>query len=140
LAERYIDVNVFVYWLGGHPELSEKAAEWLRQARISKRGSYATSTLTIYETLVVLAGLRGASLKDWNFVKHVLKAFEALGDRVHYEPLTFEDFKRGLEIMMTYRLDFEDALHIACALRLGVKEIISNDRDFDKVREIRRIF
>jgi len=71
LAGRYIDVNVFVYWLGGHSELGEEAAEWLKQAQISKRGSYVTSTLTIYETLVVLAGLRGASLKNWDFVKHV---------------------------------------------------------------------
>jgi len=23
LAKRYIDVNIFVYWLGGHPELQQ---------------------------------------------------------------------------------------------------------------------
>jgi len=54
--------------------------------------------------------------------------------------MTFEDFERGLEIMGAYRIDLEDALHAACALRLGVEEIISNDRGFDRVKEIRRIF
>jgi len=98
-----------------------------------------TSTLTIYETLVVLGGLKGASLRDGDFVENVLKAFEALEDRVHYGPPTFEDFKRGLEIMRAYRIDLEDALHDTCALRSGVEEIISNDRDFDRVKEIRRI-
>jgi len=38
--------------------------------------------------------------------------------------------------MGAYRIDLEDALHAVCALRLGVGEIISNDRGFDRVKEI----
>jgi len=92
LVKRYIDVNVFVYWLGGHPEYGDRAAEWLRRAKSSKPDSYATSTLTIYEALVILGGLKGMSLRNRDFVEHVLRAFEALGDSVSYESLTFEDF------------------------------------------------
>lgn len=140
MVKRYIDVNIFVYWLGDHPEFSGKAAEWLRRARISKRGFYVTSTLTVYETLVILGGLRGVSLRNRDFVGHVLKAFKALLNSVLFEPLTFEDFEKGLELMNVYGIDLEDALHVACALRLGAEEIVSNDSDLDKVKEIRRVF
>jgi len=140
LVKRYIDVNVFVYWLGGHPEFGDRATEWLRRAKASKPGSYATSTLTIYEALVILGGLKGVSLRNRDFVEHVLKAFEALRSSISYEPLTFEDFERGLQLMEKYRLDFEDAIHAACAMRIGAEEIISNDRDFNNVRELRRVF
>jgi len=34
--------------------------------------------------------------------------------------------------MKLYRLDFEDAIHLAVASRMGVKEIYTNDADFDK--------
>jgi len=34
--------------------------------------------------------------------------------------------------MKEYDLDYEDALHLATALRNNVKKIISNDQDFDK--------
>jgi len=34
--------------------------------------------------------------------------------------------------MKLYGLDFEDALHLTTALRVGVKEIYTNDADFDK--------
>jgi len=131
---------VFVYWLGGHPEFGDRAAEWLRRAKASKPGSYATSSLTIYETLVILGGLKGVSLRNRDFVEHVLKAFEVLEGGISYEPLTFEDLKRGLQLMEVYRLDLEDAIHAACAMRIGAEEIISNDRDFDNVKELRRVF
>ena len=33
--------------------------------------------------------------------------------------------------MNEYKLDYEDSLHLAVAIRTGAKEIISNDKDFD---------
>jgi predicted nucleic acid-binding protein len=40
--------------------------------------------------------------------------------------------------MKEYGLDYEDALHLAAALRSKVREIISNDQDFDKTPLKRR--
>jgi len=34
--------------------------------------------------------------------------------------------------MEEYNLDYEDSLHLTTALRTDAKEIISNDKDFDK--------
>jgi len=36
--------------------------------------------------------------------------------------------------------DFEDRIHVATMLELGIDAIISNDRDFDDVAGIRRFF
>ena len=36
--EGYVDVNVFVYWLGGHPVFGEAALEWVRRVESASRG------------------------------------------------------------------------------------------------------
>ncbi|WP_083756250.1 type II toxin-antitoxin system VapC family toxin [Hyperthermus butylicus] len=41
--------------------------------------------------------------------------------------------------MERYGLDFEDAVHLAVAMRNGVTEIVSNDSDFDST-PLRRVF
>ena len=48
------------------------------------------------------------------------------------EPLRPEDFTRALDLMEEYSLDYEDSLHLSVAVRAEAKEIISNDKDFDK--------
>jgi predicted nucleic acid-binding protein len=37
-----------------------------------------------------------------------------------------------------YRLNPRDVIHLACALNHGIFTIVSEDKDFDKVKEIKR--
>ncbi len=136
MVKRYVDVNVFVYWLCGHPEFGGKAKKWVE--KIEKERNFVTSTLTLYETIVIVAGLTNNSLKDENFVKTVIDSFESLKS-LKIEPLVKEDFANGVEIMNNFGLDFEDSLHLAVALRKNVDEIVSNDTDFDKAK-VKRVF
>src|SRR3989344_1985636 len=46
---------------------------------------------------------------------------------------------KAQEMISKYNLGPRDAFHIASALSKDVKEIISDDSDFDKVNEIKRI-
>ncbi len=47
--------------------------------------------------------------------------------------------QRGLERYATMpQLDFEDAIGVEHMMRLGITEILSYDRDFDRVVEIDR--
>ena len=68
---RYVDVNVFVFWLGKHPKYGETAYKWVQKIENSTRKEYFTSSLTVYETLVIIAGLARRNLKDKTFVETV---------------------------------------------------------------------
>jgi len=135
---RYVDVNVFIYWLGGHPVYGEKAREWIRRIEKASPREYVTSTLTVYETLVILAGLMGQTLKNTEFVEGIVGVFGGLRGLV-LEPLKIEDFLWAVELMGEYGLDYEDSLHLAVALRTGSAAVITNDKDWDKA-PIPRVF
>jgi predicted nucleic acid-binding protein len=135
-SSRYVDINIFVYWLGNHPKFGETAYNWIKKIENSPRGEYITSSLTLYETLVIIAGLAGKSLKDKAFVEEVVTSITHIkGLRI--EPLKPEDFTKAADLMKEYNLDYEDSIHLAVAIRTGVQEIVSNDKDFD-VTPIRR--
>ena len=127
---RYIDVNIFVYWLGNHPTYAPIAEKWIRKVEESQRGQYFTSSLTLYETTVILAGLTGKNLKEKAFINHVITPITRIKP-LTIEPLKSEDFKKAAELMNLSELDYEDSLHLAVAKRVGAQEIISNDKDFD---------
>jgi predicted nucleic acid-binding protein len=135
---RYVDVNIFIYWLGNHPKLGATAQKWIKKIEESQRGDYMTSSLTLYETLVILAGLTGKNLRDKDFVSQALSALTSLKP-LKVEPLKIEDYKRAAEIMSEWQLDYEDSLHLAVAIRANAQEIVSNDKDFDTAK-IKRTF
>jgi len=138
VATKYLDVNIFVYWLGKHPKFGETAYKWIKSVENASHGEYVTSSLTIYETLVIVGGLTGRNLRDEKFVEEVITAITSLRGLV-VEPLTGDDVIQALRLMEKYGFDYEDSLHLAVAVRIGAKEIISNDEDFDK-SPLRRIF
>ena len=135
---RYVDVNIFVYWLGNHPKLGAIAQRWIKKIEESQRGAYITSTLTLYETIVILAGLTGKNLKDKTFVNQVLNAVTSLKP-LRIEPLKIEDYKKAADLMNECQLDYEDSLHLAVAIRSNVHEMVPNDKDFD-ITQIKRTF
>ena len=129
--EAYLDVNVFVYWLGGHPTHGAKAHSWIKTVENSFGARCTTSTLSLYQVLVVMAGLTGTTLSDVGFVEKVYTAITGLlGLRM--VPLTSRHFSRALALMHSYGVDYEDALHLAVAMDEGLNKIVSNDKDFDK--------
>jgi len=126
----YVDINIFVYWLGNHPKFGETAHKWIKKIENSQRGKYVTSSLTLYETLVIMAGLTGKNLKDEAFTEEVINSMTQIKGLM-IEPLKPEDFTKAVDLMKEYNLDYEDSIHLAVALRTGVQEILSSDKDFD---------
>ncbi|MEM3383889.1 MAG: type II toxin-antitoxin system VapC family toxin [Nitrososphaerales archaeon] len=136
-VKTYIDVNIFTYWLGKHPLFGEIAYNWIKKIENAPHGEYITSTLTIYEVLIIISGLTGKSLKDKSIVEGVIDSITNLrGLTIH--PLKHEDIVQAITLMRDYDLDYEDSLHLSVALRVSAKEIISNDKDFDKTPLKRR--
>jgi len=136
--EAYLDVNVFVYWLGGHPTHGADAHRWIKTVENSVGMMYATSTLSLYQILVVMASLTGTTLRDAGFVEKVHAAITGLPG-LRMVPLTSSHFSRALDLMQIYGVDYEDALHLAVAMDEGLNKIVSNDRDFDKT-PLNRVF
>ncbi|MBS7612621.1 type II toxin-antitoxin system VapC family toxin [Candidatus Bathyarchaeota archaeon] len=129
-AKSYVDVNIFVYWLGNHPTYGEAAYKCISRIEESSRRKYVTSSLTLYEALVIIAGLTGRSLRDEQLVESIIDAITGLRGLV-IAKLEPEDHVRAVELMKEYGLDYEDSLHLATALRTGAKEIVTNDEDFN---------
>ena len=46
---------------------------------------------------------------------------------------------RALKLSEIYRLDPRDSIHLACALIHRIFTMISEDKDFDRVKEIKRV-
>jgi len=134
----YVDVNIFVHWLGNHPSMGKTAYKWIKKIENAPKGEYATSSLTLYETLTIIAGLTGRSLKDKRLVEDVIDSMTHLKGLL-VEPLKPEDIIQAVELMKEYDIDYEDSIHLTVALRKGAKEIVSNDKDFDST-QLRRTF
>ncbi|MEM3479550.1 MAG: type II toxin-antitoxin system VapC family toxin [Candidatus Bathyarchaeia archaeon] len=135
--EGYIDINIFVYWLGNHPIFGRTSYEWIKKIEEAPRGKFVTSTLTLYQTAVIIAGLTGKNLKDLELIEEVVSSIKSLPG-LKIAPLTLEDVTQATKLMREYNLDYEDAIHLAAALRNKAKEIISNDEDFNKTPLKRR--
>jgi len=122
---RYVDVNIFVYWLGDDPVFGGEATGIVE--RIEKGERAATSSLTPWLTQVALVS---AMARDYSEEKLIEKFRELPFLRV--EPLTLADYESAVGSMRRYALDLEDSLHFAVAERLKIREIYTNDRDFEK--------
>ena len=114
----YIDVNVLYYYLTAHEEFGERSKDLI------ERYALATSALTIW-LLYVLTKLEN--------VATILEELE-----IEILPLTSEIFERAR--MLKKPKDFEDRIHLATMLEHSIEIILSNDKDFDEIPKIRRIF
>ena len=128
---KYMDANILIYWLGDDPLYGEKATEIIRRVENGER--VATSTLNIWFTHIVLKRL-GSGYSE----EKMLNKIEAL-KYLRIVQLTIKDVKEAVKLMKKYHLDLEDAIQRATALRVGAKQIYSNDEDFDRT-PLKRIF
>ena len=129
-SKTYLDVNVFVYWLTDSNEFGEKAYHWIKLIS-EEPHEYITSSLTIYETAIIIAGQIGKSLNDKNLINQINTAFSELIN-LEIIPLTAKYLIEAPVLMNEFNLDFEDSIHLNTALDNDATQIVSNDRDFDK--------
>lgn len=117
-----MDVNVIYYILTANEEFGPRAKELIEEYY----GRMITSALTVWQ-LYILLRRSGARLK-------ISQVLEDLGVKV--VALTPEVIKMAEECE---KLDFDDAIHYATMKAHGIKVILSNDSDFDRV-DVKRVF
>ena len=127
-----IDANIFLELFLGQ-EKAQECEEFLGAAYKDKR-KYVVSAFTV-DGVILMIERKKKSLDSANeLILNLMRSVNI----ITYPNLN-PDKISAIKIMKKYNLDSEDALTLQCALQLECKEIVSFDKHFDKVKEIKRI-
>jgi predicted nucleic acid-binding protein len=130
---RFVDANVFIYILVKSPRESFEASRKILK-RIEAGEEVVTSTAVLQEVVDWL---------EYNGRRQEVKAFlTAINSYVSMRkavPL-WEDMLSALDYMEAGDVDYVDALTLQMMKKNGLDEIYSNDRDFDRVAWVKRIW
>ena len=132
---KFVDANIFVYHMAGDPRYGDVAANIIE--RIEGGEKAVTSTLVISQ---VCGYLRWR--KRFDVIPIFLGFLRSLPNLIKVDT-TFMDFIRANELCDKYNLGLKlwDDLIITIQMkRLEIDEIYSNDRDFDIIPGVKRIF
>ena len=130
---RFVDSNVFIYVLVKSPKDDYMIAKRILQ-RIEDGEETITNTAVIQEII------------DWleynNRRREVEKLLTAINSYITMKKaeISWSDMIAAIDEMNKYDLDFVDALTVQTMKRNNIKEIYTNDRDFDRVTWIRRVW
>ena len=130
---RFVDSNVFIYVLVRSPKKDYETAKRILQ-RIEEGEEAVTNTAVIQEIV------------DWleynNKRREVEKVLTAINSYITMKKaeVLWNDMMEAIGAMKKYDLDLVDALTLQTMKKNNVKEIYTNDRDFDRVKGIKRIW
>ena len=131
----YVDSNIFLYPVIYKPETVKEARESKNFLLKISEGlvEACTATITWDEVVWVVRKIFG------------LKPSIELGRKLlEFPNLKLLNVKRSVvlraqKLMEKYGIKPRDAIHAATALENGIETIVSYDRDFDKLEEIKRL-
>lgn len=131
----YLDANVFIYPVI-YDEVIEKRALNAKNILIKMaKGNLecATASLTWDEFTWIIRKTLG--------VKIAIEEGRKFLEFPNLKILSIDEktIREAQKIVERYRLKPRDAIHIGCAIRNNIREIVTDDPDFDKVKEIKRI-
>lgn len=128
----YCDSNLFIYPVIYTGEKAIAAAKVLTALADGKLEGF-TCSLTIDEVLWIV----------WKKVDREAAVQQA--ERVLEFPslkvvdTKVSDLRKAMELIKTYAIKPRDAIHAACSLNHAIFTIISDDADFDAVKELNRL-
>ncbi len=130
---RFVDANVFIHVLVKSPEKDYQISQ--RILRRIENGEEAATSLAVIQEVV-----------DWleynNRKKEARSFLTAANSYLTMNKLntTWNDFLTALDDMDEHNIDFVDALTLQTMKKNKINEIYSNDKDFDRVKSIERIW
>jgi len=93
-----------------------------------------TNMPVVDEVLYISRRYRVSYETTLDFLKNMVLPY------VEVLPVEEEDLKPAEKYLLKYGLKPSDAIHLATMEKAGVRNIVSEDREFDKVKEIKRIW
>ena len=127
----YVDSNIFLYMLLGTGEKHAASRSFLKMVKEGKFSAF-TAALTYDEVFWKVKQMR--SYKD---ALHASKLFLNLPN-LKFLAVNSQTIWMANELQSKYILMPRDAIHAAAAVLHGIQTIISDDRDFDKIKELKR--
>lgn len=130
---RFVDTNIFIYAMTGHPRFGEASRAIL--GRIEAGEGAVTSTLVLCEVAWVLEAMgRQGDIKT---ILEMILSYDNL-EVVAFDP---DDLLVGANNMGVYRLDLNDGANVSIMERINISEAYSNDeKHLGKVDSIRLVF
>jgi predicted nucleic acid-binding protein len=141
-----VDANIFIYYLGG---LSADCKEFLRRVALGDVEAHITTGIiaeTLHRRMVAEAitkelispGQPVKKLKANPAVITTLTDYITEIEKLLRLPfivteITVADIAASHNLRRTHGLFVNDSINLACALRLGVSDIITHDSDFARV-------
>jgi uncharacterized protein len=131
----YLDSNIFIYPVIYQAEVEPKAKaakELLVKIERGRLPAY-TSTLTWDEVVWVISKVMGRQQGH-------LQGQKLLGfPNLHFIAADENVLARAQRLIGKYNLSPRDSIHAASTLEKRIRSVISDDADFDQVKEIKRI-
>ena len=125
----FVDANFLIYLNLGVKEVEDYYLKLLSEE------SLATNPLVLDEVIYVSKKKYGVRLEDTlDFLDNVVLPNSVV------LPLTINEYRRAREVMLKYSLNPSDALHVAVMLNNSIRRILSEDTDFDRVKEVERVW
>jgi predicted nucleic acid-binding protein len=127
----YLDANVFIFANLNSQSIGDAARSLLRDVQVGKVEA-ATSTLSFDE--LTWAVKKNRSPED------SVVAGEAFLNmpRLKLVEVDADLLAGALKVTKEYALDPRDSIHAASAVKEGADVVVSTDRHFEKVKELRR--
>jgi len=129
---RFVDANIFL-------EVFLQDARWEEARDFLEKLSKGdlegiTTDYIIFSILLQIENKKKSTKEMKDFV-----AFLGNMKGLKIAHFTLGILMKAMSVMENYGLDFDDALEAAYMLALDISEIVSFDRDFDRVKGIKRV-
>ena len=130
-GKRFVDTDVFIYAMQGHPEFGKAARRILE--RIDGGEAAVTSHMNIAEICLWLEkhGMAGEIGEKIKLIRSIFY--------LEIVPTEMSDFTEASRLVKKYRMDFSDCITLALMKRLNMDTIYSTNKNFDKT-QVTRIF
>ena len=131
INEAYLDTSVFATSILDTGINGEKARNIIDGVQNKHVDGY-TSALTFDETVFIVRKFRG-------FDNSITAGDDFLGiNNLNLIEVDYGIIAAAQELIKKYRIKPRDAIHAACTMHKNIKTIVSDDADFDSVKELER--
>jgi predicted nucleic acid-binding protein len=133
MAAVLLDTNVLLrHFLQDHEDHSPKATAFLSRVERGEVQAFLPDTV-LFETVFNMQRRHGVTRAV------IRESLSALVELPSLDVPARSLFPRALDLYVEANISFADAYHVALMERLGIGEVASFDRDFDRVAGIRRV-